>query len=100
MTTPIPLLHGLVALVDDDDAGLAKHPWHAARSHEWQTWRAYRFVGQRKPSLADTVLGLPQDGLVTIHSNGDGLDCRRDNLRRVTRSEACRRKEPTSSPSS
>ena len=85
----IPLTQGRVALVDDCDAALADTRWYARRDRH--TFYAYR-KGPRaeKPRrtflLHRVILGAAR-GVEVDHVNGDGLDCRRANLRLASRSQ-------------
>lgn len=79
----IPLTKGFVAIVDDEDAHLARHNWFAFRGR--YTWYAARKEpkpggGQRTVCLHREVLGAPARAQVD-HCDGNGLDCRRHNLR-------------------
>lgn len=95
----ITLLHGCVALIDDDAAALvAGYHWYAMRSK--QTWYAVATVGTRKSGrrtayLHRVVLGAAA-GTSVDHINHNGLDCRRANLRYATHTEqnANQRKRP------
>jgi hypothetical protein len=78
----IRLAHGIVALVDADDAHLASLRWCVYR--HGRTWYARRTVSvggkQRVVRLHREVLRAEPHQRVD-HINGDGLDCRRSNLR-------------------
>lgn len=79
----IPLTQGKVALVDDCDAHLAKLRWFAVRRSK--TWYAVR----RGRYLHRVILEPPR-GVDVDHVNGDGLDCRRSNMRLASRAENLR----------
>lgn len=83
----IPLTRGLVALVDDEDAGLAKFTW-CAQPHGRTVYAIRTLHRPRKRTirLHRVVLGT-SDGVEVDHVNGDGLDCRRSNLRVVSHTE-------------
>jgi hypothetical protein len=84
VTIEIPLTRGMVALVDECDAHVARLRWHPTKSrgtfyaaHTVTIGRVY----VRTLKLHRVVLGV-SDPLVQVdHRNGDGLDCRRENLR-------------------
>ena len=89
MTIRIPLTQGYVAIVDDEDEHLAAFKWHVWRCPK-KTGNVYAvrsaFTTDRKKVtlylhrevLAPTAGRAPID-----HKDGDGLNCRRDNLRVV-----------------
>lgn len=88
------LTQGKVAIVDDEDAELARLKWCAYR--HGRTFYAQR--AGRTPDGRQTMKRLhrvvwqrahpDEDMSVRIdHWNGDGLDCRRGNLRPATRSQ-------------
>ena len=86
-TREIPLTRGKVALVDDD-----VYEW--ASRHNWflvGKGYAARFVrrgrGKRDTLYLHLLVLPPAPGTVTDHRNGNRLDCRRSNLRRVTVSQ-------------
>lgn len=86
----IPLTQGKVALVDNEDAYLAKVKWCASFHH--LTWYVRRRVAREdgRPStqmLHRAVLGLTDPRVVVDHINGDGLDNQRENLRVVSTSQ-------------
>jgi hypothetical protein len=84
----IPLTQGKVALIDDEDAHLAQFKWCVAGTGA----KAYaiRNPGSRNTCkrllLHREVLGAPS-GTEVDHVNGDGLDCRRSNLRLATNTQ-------------
>lgn len=85
----IRLTRGLVAIVDDVDAALAVHRWYALRRSDGRTFYAVRNstkAGGKKSStlyLHREIMNAPPEMQVD-HRNGDGLDCRRDNMRLAT----------------
>lgn len=88
----IPLTRGMTALVDDEDFdALVGYDWHAKRGH--RTWYAART--DRSSGTVTTIrmhrqiLGLARGELVD-HRNQNGLDNRRENLRRCTSVENTR----------
>ena len=89
----LQLGHGLVAIVSPEDADLAVMAWHAAKrgrtTYAERTFR--RSDGRCKTEGLHRVIaarmGLEITGLLVDHINGDGLDCRRENLRIATRAQ-------------
>jgi len=87
----IQLTKGLVAIVDLVDADLALFNWCALKGRD--TWYAARnkTVPERETILLHREVakraGQAIDGLEVDHKNGDGLDCRRDNLKPASRSQ-------------
>lgn len=91
----IPLGHGLVALVDAADAprvqALTWHAWHKpGRPDVVYAQHTFRYgPGGRKAKtgaiwLHHFVLGTPK-GKIVDHFDGNGLNCRRSNMRPATR---------------
>jgi hypothetical protein len=88
----IILTQNKVALVDDEDfERVNQWKWHAFRSRGdlFYAARMERVAGkQRRITLHRLLLGFsPGHLLESDHRNGDGLDNRRANLRKVTRAE-------------
>lgn len=89
----IPLTLGLVAIVDAEDyAELSQFKWCAVRDH--RSYYARRSSKQQPDGRRFTIrmhkeiLGAPpEEGMITDHINGDGLDNRRCNLRFVTHAQ-------------
>jgi len=85
----IPLTHGKVAIVDDEDYGeLMKYKWYASRDgNRWYAMRkGPRHGGRQKTILMHRFLIAGDSTLDVDHIHGDGLDNRRENLRLTTRS--------------
>jgi hypothetical protein len=87
----IPLTQGKVAIVDECDAHLAAFRWHACRDgRTWYAKRAKWADGRsRTVILHREILGVPR-GVQVDHVNGNGLDCRRANMRPATGAENTR----------
>lgn len=80
----IPLTRGKVALVDEADFELASSKnWHANYCSKGRRWYA---IDRHSLGLHRFLLDAP-DGVTVDHLNGNGLDCRRDNLRIATHSQ-------------
>lgn len=94
----IPLRHGLAALIDAKDAHLAGLKWYAKKSDGGTIYAARNDRdehGRRiTVRLHTAVIGLPPAGQHIDHISGDGLDCRRANLRFVTPTENARNRYP------
>ena len=84
MSREIPLTKGLTALVDDEDyAAVSSHSWCADVVHQSLVYAQSR-LGNKTQRLLRFVLVI-QDGAVHVdHINGNGLDCRKKNLRVCT----------------
>lgn len=79
----IPLSQGKVALVDAEDyERVSKYKWFANR--RGVLWYAIRTDG--RTSLHCFLMDAPKHLLVD-HKNGDGLDCRRKNMRVATKAQ-------------
>ena len=86
---------GLVALVDDDEFAKASQFTWQAHPTKGPTYARteFRVEGHRiRIFLHRLVMGLTaiDRSIECDHRNGDGLDCRRENLRTATRSENAR----------
>jgi hypothetical protein len=82
----IPLTQGFEAIIDDEDARLAEHRWYAQRDACEGLVYARRWAGtengrQIPKRLHREVLAITDPSVIVDHINGDGLDCRRCNLR-------------------
>lgn len=81
----VPLTRGLVALIDDEDAlMICRHRWMAWSSGH--TWYAVREVPRprRLIWMHREIMGRPPRTVQIDHVNRNGLDNRRENLRRAT----------------
>lgn len=95
-TITIPLTRGYEAIVDAVDADLAEMTWHvhegtntfyAMRNTPWEGGKKRRHVMLHRVVL-ERAIGRPlQAGEEVDHSDGDGLNNRRDNLRPATRAQ-------------
>lgn len=83
----IPLTQGKVAIVDADDyEWLSQWEWYANKID--RTYYAVRNKIRSKILMHREILGLKcGDNVKTDHRNGDGLDNRRENLRKCTDAE-------------
>lgn len=76
---------GYVALIDLEDLGrVRQYSWHADITPWGPYARAY--TPARKVSLHRFIMGTPK-GVQIDHRNGDGLDCRKENLRPATQTQ-------------
>jgi hypothetical protein len=82
----IPLTQGKVALVDDGDYGLViQHKWYAAELK--RHWYAVRSGQNHRMIFLHREIMNASAGVQVDHINGNGLDCRRENLRLCTPAE-------------
>lgn len=84
----IPLTQGKVALVDDEDfEAVSRFKWHALRAgHRADLFYAKSRAGtSQKVLLHRFILGLTAGDCDVDHKDGDGLNCRRSNLRLATK---------------
>lgn len=97
----VPLTRGLVAILDAEDAhhaegfnwtALSEGHTHYARRNDT------RGGGQRSVLLHRIVMGA-KPGQVVDHINGDGLDCRKSNMRLASQRENCCNSRPRKSAS-
>lgn len=88
----IQLTQGKFAIIDEEDwERVNQYKWYAKRGT--QTWYAARTESKRVNKIRDKTIRLhqflmncPRDKEVD-HINGDGLDCRKKNMRICTRLE-------------
>lgn len=90
----IKITRGKVALVDDVDADLAAIRWQA-RPVRNRWYAASATLGYLHRVVARRA-GLAIDDTGVDHENGDGLDCRRHNLRPADQSQNNCNKGPQS----
>ena len=92
MMAEILLLHGKVALIDDEDFDwLDQWKWRAYKGrHTYYAERhALAHQGERGPHIKmhRVLLGVTESRMQVDHRNGDGLDNRRSNLRIATHAQ-------------
>lgn len=93
MAVRIPLTQGKYALVSDEDAPrVLAHKWsyHGTGNYACRMIRTTTADGQpvrRKHMLHRFIMGDIPEGFDVDHINGNGLDCRRENLRIATRAQ-------------
>ena len=88
MSREVPLSSGAIALVDDADYDtVIAYAWHA-RPHGRTTYAQANIHrdGRHTTIQMHRLIMAPGD-LGVDHINGDGLDNRRDNLRRATQAQ-------------
>lgn len=86
----IPLSQGKFALVDDEDYGLvAQYKWCAKSKpdNRWYAARIFTVNGKKQSILLHRFLMNPKPGEQVDHINGNGLDCRKSNLRIATHAQ-------------
>lgn len=81
----IPLTRGKVALVDREDYDrVAVHKWHAIKAKcTWYAERGIKIDGRNSTIGLHRELMNAQPGELIDHIDGDGLNCRRSNMRRT-----------------
>lgn len=91
MSKQIPLTQGKFAIVDDEDFERVNQFRWTAVKHEI-TWYAHRNthkdegISQKKIYLHRFIL-CPSSDIEVDHIDGDGLNCRRSNMRLATSSQ-------------
>lgn len=90
----IQLTRGYQAIVDDEDSHLADYSWYAQCDPCGQVY-ARRWDGsidgkQVPKRLHREVLGITDPAVIVDHIDGDGLNCRRSNLRIASSAENAR----------
>ena len=88
--TEIHLSQGKIAIIDNCDAHLAQYKWYFGPSG--YASRHFKITPGRKGKrgmvfLHHAIMGRPLNKMEIDHVNGNRLDCRRNNLRIVTRRE-------------
>lgn len=78
----VPLSKGKFAIIDAEDADrVLAHKWHVI--YIKGCWYAATSVNQRRLYLHRFIMDAPKGSMVD-HRDGDGLNCRKDNLRFCT----------------
>lgn len=91
MTREIPLTRGAFAIVDDEDfARLNRLKWYCSAS--CYAVRTVHVGGKSKPVFMHKVIRPVPEGFEVDHINGNRLDNRRENLRRVSHQQNQRNK--------
>lgn len=87
----IPLTQGKVAVIDFEDFEKVRGMKWYARSSRGRVFYAVRNIKmqgkRRSQSLHSVIFGQVPKGFEIGHKDGDGLNCRRDNLRRLTHAQ-------------
>lgn len=79
----IPLSRGLTALISIEDADrVLKHKWSASEPYPGKLYGCAQ-IDDKFAYLHRFILNPPK-GVKVDHRDGNGLDCRRDNLRQAT----------------
>ncbi len=88
MSKLIPLTQDKFTIVDNEDyKWLSCWKWYASfQQGIWYAMRADYFKGQRKRIYMHRIILNVPEGMVTDHINGDGLDNRKENLRKANAS--------------
>lgn len=92
-TVTVPLTRGMLALIDESDGpDVLSHTWCA-----WQAKPGYSWYAMRRKSKAESPrreveylhrrIMHPPPGISIDHVNGNGLDCRRSNMRFATHAQ-------------
>lgn len=94
-TIPIGNHPDLVALVDDEDYDrVSRYNWSLTKSKTNKTVYACRYIyignSKSKPQSLHRFVMNAQDDRLIDHRNGNGLDCRKDNLRFATQAQNLR----------
>jgi hypothetical protein len=84
----IQLSRGKLALIDDTDVErVMPYRWFAMQTRKDKWYAAAHVEGRNKLVYLHRFLAGPKHNEVVDHVNGDGLDCRRENLRVCTNTE-------------
>lgn len=77
-------------IVDEQDEWLLDaYGWSRRKGHSTAYAKAHvpgTYPKRKHMSLHQAIMGCPLNGEVVDHKNGDGLDCRRGNMRIVSKS--------------
>jgi hypothetical protein len=98
------LTQGKVALIDEEDfLAVDQYYWAAARK-EGDRWYAVASImdadGVKRQKALHRFIMQPPDGVLVDHINGDGLDCRRENMREADHARNMRNRRKSSSSAS
>ncbi len=85
----IPLTKGFFALVDGEDyERINKHKWAVVGIKKYNLFYAQRYEDGRIILMHREILGLKhRDGMKTDHTNHNGIDNRKKNIRPCTHSQ-------------
>jgi hypothetical protein len=102
MVREIPLSQGLVALVDDEDyETVSTHKWQVDKTRGGMPYYARRSFRRDDGSRTSTSIHRFLTGWDRVdHVNGNGLDCRRSNMRPATNAENQRNRHQQANNSS
>jgi hypothetical protein len=86
----IPLTRGYVAIIDDEDEAVCRRRWSVRitrSNNRYALSNSEPVEGRRKTLLLHReILGVSDPNVFVDHIDGDGLNCRRENMRLVGRS--------------
>lgn len=80
MMIRVPLTRGQFALIDEGDAWVMRHSWHAVPRASTGGYYACATINKRKEYLHRVIMRA-KPGDIIDHEDGNGLDCRRTNMR-------------------
>lgn len=85
----VPLSRGKVALIDPEDAArVLRHRWTASYGKAgWKAYFSHSINGKTHSVYLHQLVMGHRKGLMIDHRNGNGLDCRKRNLRFCTNSQ-------------
>jgi hypothetical protein len=103
-TVSISLTQGKTALIDEEDfLAVSQYKWAAinAQGGRWYAMAYHSYEGgKQRQLLLHRFIMQPPDDVLVDHINGNGLDCRRSNMREATHTQNMRNRRKNTAPSS